>query len=322
MRNNGPVTNQEVELGDSDLLVSRTDASGVITFVNQKFVDISGFSEQELVGSPHNIVRHSDMPREAFADLWSTIRAGKPWEGLVKNRTKSGDHYWVRANVTPLIEDGKISGFISIRSKPDRSQVDQAQEAYAHLIAGSDKTLSVHEGTLVRRGWKQGIENASASMSGRLAAMFTMLVLAIMLVGWLGFSGMHKSNDSLRTVYEDRVIPEGQLAEIGDGLRANLHRVSMMALHLKDNDRAEISSLIAGVNEGSQKISALWAQYMATYLTEEEKLLAAEFQERRKVFLRDGLEPALAIAAQGDGTGLQKHHDAKLLPLFEDMHRG
>jgi len=94
VRNNGPVTNQEVELGDSDLLVSRTDVSGVITFVNQKFVDISGFSEQELVGSPHNIVRHSDMPREAFADLWSTIRAGKPWEGLVKNRTKSGDHYW------------------------------------------------------------------------------------------------------------------------------------------------------------------------------------------------------------------------------------
>ena len=74
-------------------------------------------------------------------------------------------------------------------------------------------------------------------MSGRLAAMFTMLILAIMLVGWLGFSGMRNSNDSLRTVYEDRVIPEGQLAEIGDGLRANLHRVSMMALHLKDGER-------------------------------------------------------------------------------------
>ena len=106
MRDNGPVTNKEVELGDSDLLVSRTDASGIITFANKNFVDISGFTEQELVGSPHNIVRHPDMPEGAFADLWSTIRAGKPWEGLVKNRTKSGDHYWVRANVTPLIEDG------------------------------------------------------------------------------------------------------------------------------------------------------------------------------------------------------------------------
>ena len=76
------------------------------------------------------------------------------------------------------------------------------------------------------------------------------------------------------------------------------------------------------MHEGSQKISAIWAQYMATYLTEEEKVLAADFQERRAVFLRDGLEPALAIAAQGDGAGLQKHHEAKLLPLFEDMHSG
>ena len=76
------------------------------------------------------------MPVEAFADLWSTIKAGKPWEGLVKNRTKSGDHYWVRANVTPLIEDGEISGFISIRSKPARSQVELAEQAYARLIAG------------------------------------------------------------------------------------------------------------------------------------------------------------------------------------------
>ena len=131
MRNNGPVTNQEVELGDGDLLVSRTDASGIITFVNQKFIDISGFSEEELVGSPHNVVRHPGMPKEAYADLWTTIKAGKPWEGLVKNRTKSGDHYWVRANVTPLIEDGRISGYISIRSKPARFQVDLAERAYA-----------------------------------------------------------------------------------------------------------------------------------------------------------------------------------------------
>jgi aerotaxis receptor len=321
LRNNGPMTNQEVELGDGDLLVSRTNASGTITFVNQKFIDISGFSEQELVGSPHNIVRHPGMPVEAFADLWSTIKAGKPWEGLVKNRTKSGNHYWVRANVTPLIEDGEISGFISIRSKPVRSQVEQAERAYARLIDKSDKALGIHEGVLVRRGWWQNAGSVLASMSGRLAAMFAMLILAILLVGWLGFSGMRNSNDSLRTVYEDRVIPEGQLAEIGDGLRANLHRVSMMALHLKDDERGEIASLISAVHEGSQKINALWAQYMATYLTEEEKVLATDFQERRAVFLRDGLEPALTIAAQGDGAGLQKHHDTKLLPLFEDMHR-
>jgi aerotaxis receptor len=321
VRNNGPITNQEVELGDGDLLVSRTDASGIITFVNQNFINISGFSEDELIGSPHNVVRHPDMPKEAYADLWSTIKSGRPWEGLVKNRTKTGDHYWVRANVTPLIEDGEISGFISIRSKPARSQVDIAERAYARLIDKSDRTLSVHEGVLVRRQWRQHVINAMASLSGRLAATFAMLVLAILLVGWLGFSGMRNSNDSLRTVYEDRVIPQGQLTEIGDHLRANLHRVSLIALDLKDGKPDDITSLTAAVNADSQTISALWAQYMATYLTEEEKVLAREFQERRTAFLRDGLEPALAIAARGDSLHLQEHHDSKLLPLFEDMHK-
>ncbi|GEO38491.1 PAS domain S-box-containing protein [Skermanella aerolata] len=319
MRNNGPVINQEVELDEGDLLVSRTNAGGTITFVNKKFVEISEFSEQELVGAPHNIVRHPDMPVEAFADLWATINDGKPWEGLVKNRTKSGKYYWVRANVTPLIEDGEISGFISIRSKPARAQVEAADQAYARIAAGSDRTLSVREGALVRRGWRQTAGNALASVSGRLAATFTMLILAILLVGWLGFSGMHNSNDSLRTVFEDRVVPQAQLAEIGAGLRANLHRISMMALHLKDGDRGGIATLTDEVGKGSRQTDALWAQYMATYLTEEEKLLAAAFQERRALFLRDGLEPALALVAGGDGTRLTEHHDARLLPLFEEM---
>lgn len=319
MRNNGPLTNQEVELEDGDLLVSRTDADGTITFANKKFVEISGYSEEELVGAPHNLVRHPDMPVAAFADLWATIRAGQPWEGLVKNRTKSGDHYWVRANVTPLIEDGEVCGFISIRSKPARSQVEMAEQAYSRIVAGSDRTLSVREGALVRRGWRQNAGNMLASVSGRLSATITMLILAILLVGWLGFSGMHNSNDSLRTVYEDRVVPQAQLAQIGDGLRANLHRISMMALHLKDGERDAIAPLTAEVNDGSRKINGLWAEYMATYLTEEEKILAAGFQDRRAVFLHDGLEPALAIAAQGDGARLREHHDRKLLPLFEDM---
>ncbi|MBX9635514.1 MAG: PAS domain-containing protein, partial [Magnetospirillum sp.] len=115
MRDNGSVTNHEILLKEGDLLVSRTDASGRITFVNQAFIDISGFTEQELIGAPHNLVRHPHMPKEAFADLWGTIKSGKPWEGFVKNRTKTGDYYWVRANVTPFIENGQIAGYVSIR---------------------------------------------------------------------------------------------------------------------------------------------------------------------------------------------------------------
>ncbi|WP_040849396.1 PAS domain-containing protein, partial [Nitrospirillum viridazoti] len=114
MRDTGPMTSREVELREGELLVSRTDPSGRITYANRAFIRVSGFSHEELIGAPHNLVRHPDMPKAAFADLWATIRAGRPWDGLVKNRTKGGDHYWVRANVTPVMEGGTVAGFISI----------------------------------------------------------------------------------------------------------------------------------------------------------------------------------------------------------------
>src|SRR5689334_15201835 len=120
MRDNGPITNTELLLPDNALLVSETDTGGRITFANDTFCAICGFSREELLGAPHNIIRHPHMPKVAFRDLWTTIKAGQPWEGLVKNRAKNGDFYWVRANVTPVMEGGKIKGYISIRTKPER----------------------------------------------------------------------------------------------------------------------------------------------------------------------------------------------------------
>jgi aerotaxis receptor len=111
MRMNLPVTLHEIELPDGEPLVSRTDTGGRIVFANQVFMDVCGFSNEELVGAPHSIVRHPDMPKAAFANLWATIKAGRPWEGLVKNRTKNGDFYWVQANVTPTMQDGEITGY-------------------------------------------------------------------------------------------------------------------------------------------------------------------------------------------------------------------
>src|SRR4051812_31120604 len=110
MRDNGTVTDHETTVPEGVFVVSRTDPAGVIQFANQAFVDISGFSRAELVGQPHNIVRHPDMPPEAFADLWSTLGAGQCWVGLVKNRRKDGGFYWVRSSVSPMIEAGKVVG--------------------------------------------------------------------------------------------------------------------------------------------------------------------------------------------------------------------
>ena len=152
MRDNGPITTTEVPLPEGTLLVSQTDTGGRIIFANDAFVEISGFKREELIGAPHSLVRHPHMPQAAFRDLWETVRAGKPWEGLVKNRTKTGDFYWVRANVTPVVEEGVLQGFISIRTRPERAEVMAAEAAYASLREGRGRNLKVRGGAVVHTG--------------------------------------------------------------------------------------------------------------------------------------------------------------------------
>ena len=117
-------------------LITTTDTRGVITYCNDEFVDISGFSREELVGQPHNVIRHPDMPSAVFQGMWGYLKAGKSWMGVVKNRTKTGDHYWVSAYVTPILENGKVVGYESVRVSPTREQVSRAEKLYPKLSAG------------------------------------------------------------------------------------------------------------------------------------------------------------------------------------------
>ncbi|WP_155636018.1 PAS domain-containing protein, partial [Burkholderia stagnalis] len=106
MRNNQPITQHEFEFPDDATLMSTTDTDSIITYANATFIQISGYAGEELEGQPHNLVRHPDMPKEAFADMWATLKGGEAWSALVKNRRKNGDHYWVRANAVPVMRNG------------------------------------------------------------------------------------------------------------------------------------------------------------------------------------------------------------------------
>lgn len=141
MKNNGPVTQHEVYFNGLDDLVSVTDLQGKIRFVNDDFVQISGFTREELIGSDHNLVRHSDMPPAAFKDLWHTVKRGENWRGIVKNRCKNGDHYWVEAFVSPIFKNGNIVGFQSVRSEPSKEQVSQAESLYQRMLANAGLDL-------------------------------------------------------------------------------------------------------------------------------------------------------------------------------------
>ncbi len=187
-----PVTNVEYVLEDAETVVSKTDLHGNITYINQDFINISGFSEAELIGAPQNIVRHPDMPVEAFADFWRTLKEGKAWTGLVKNRCKNGDHYWVEANAAPIIENQKIVGYASIRMKPTREQVQAAESAYRAIKAG-DKTLGIREGQAVKGTLTQHfslLKNLSLKTMLTLAAgSVGALFAGIGILAWLAMTG-------------------------------------------------------------------------------------------------------------------------------------
>lgn len=184
MKKNLPVTNNEVSLSAKVVITSTTDLKGAVTYVNQDFLDISGFTMDELMGKNHNVVRHPDMPPAAFADLWTTIKAGKPWMGLVKNRCKSGDFYWVDAFVTPVTIKGDITGYESTRVKPIKILTKRAAALYKKISAGKKlrlKSLGLLQQQILTGSLFQLLVFASLVVAGSLA-------LPVAGAAWFGLS--------------------------------------------------------------------------------------------------------------------------------------
>ena len=171
MRNNQPVTQREVDYSPNIRIISTTDLQGNITFINKDFVQISGFSEMELIGSPHNIVRHPDMPPAAYEDLWQTVKSGNTWRALVKNRCKNGDHYWVDAYVMPIVQNGKTIGYQSVRSKPSREQIAEAESLYAKMR--DDASLKIPH----NRSWKDWSISSKVGVVGGIAVLTSVILL-------------------------------------------------------------------------------------------------------------------------------------------------
>ena len=180
MRKNLPIVDRERILHADEYIVSKTDLKGRITYCNHAFVEISGFSEAELLGRAHNIVRHPDMPEAAFDDLWRALKAGDPWQGMVKNRCKDGSFYWVLANVNPIWQDGRMIGYMSLRTCPSRQQIDAAEKFYRELREHPQGGWTVRDG----RPARSGVRGRLAALAGIVTRkpMDSTLALAIVLL--------------------------------------------------------------------------------------------------------------------------------------------
>lgn len=171
---------EEYKLGPDAILMSTTDLDSYILYANPAFEEASGYSCEELIGQPHNLVRHPDMPREAFADLWSTLKTGQPWTGMIKNSRKNGGYYWVKGNAAPVIKGGKVSGYVSVRTTPARSDIEQAEALYAKMRAGEIRWRKLRKGVMVYTGVLSILSfNQTLSVAARIWSTLAFLVTAI-----------------------------------------------------------------------------------------------------------------------------------------------
>ncbi len=184
MRTNQPVTQVETLLPEGEFIYSRTDLKGVITEANEAFTNISGYRHDEMLGQPHNMVRHPDMPPAAFEDMWRDLQQGRPWRGVVKNRRKDGGFYWVIANASPVREKGQIVGYQSVRTCPSREEIKAAEGAYQRVNRG-DRSIRILHGRVVPR-----IRSPFTAFASLEAQPMIMGVLATLLSLALIFGGM------------------------------------------------------------------------------------------------------------------------------------
>ncbi|MBR7777168.1 methyl-accepting chemotaxis protein [Undibacterium rugosum] len=267
MSSQRPVTKREYVLSEGETIVSKTDLAGNITYANDDFVRVSGFTMDELMGAPQNIVRHPDMPAAAFADFWRTLQSGKAWNGLVKNRCKNGDYYWVETTAAPLVKNGKVVGYTSIRVKPERQQIRAAEFAYKALQRG-DPGLSVREGCVVRHSAAATLRNwLDLSVRDKLVLYCVLTTMILVLTAilpaaavsqhalWAAALGAVLTALFCRNLYRSIAEPLHQL-------EAHIHAMSSgdLSLRITVSDNNEISEAVQSLRVLQTNIKLLIGQ--------------------------------------------------------------
>ena len=318
MRNNQPVNDQEYVLSETQSPISRTDVNSNITFVNADFCEASGFTEDELIGQPHNLVRHPDMPPEAFVDMWHYLKAGRSWTGMVKNRRKDGAYYWVMANASPMWERGTVVGYASVRMKPSQDQIRQADAAYRQIRAG-DSGLRIVRGHVVRSGlggaWDQ---LTGLGISGRVNLMVGVMILVMLGIGLAGIVGMRSANQQVSAMYREAALATQYL----DTIARTQYRSQMdIATVLINQAPDKVPAIVSDIEQNSATITKTWDTYLTIGHEENEKTVQREFEALRAKYGAEGIKPALAALRTNDFVETQRIYKDIILPQFELLSR-
>lgn len=264
------VTQNEYPLDADTTLMSTTDLHSYMTHTNDTFVQVSGYSLQELLGQPHNMVRHPDMPKAAFADMWYTLQQGEPWSGIVKNRRKNGDHYWVRANAVPMVRNGQMTGYMSIRTRATAEEVAAVEPLYKALNEGRCKKR-IHKGLVVSKSWlgKLPAMPLRWRVRGVMAVLFLLLATS---AGWAALAASAVAVLAGTLIFEQQIVRPvenvaRQALKVATGERnsvQHLNRSDELGLTLRAIGQLglmcrwlinDVSSQVVSVRDGSDRLA-------------------------------------------------------------------
>lgn len=285
MKKNLPVTDIEVEVPVRSTIVSKTDLRGRITYANDAFVSVSGFSQEELIGKNHNLVRHPDMPPAAFEQLWKTIRAGNPWSGVVKNRTKDGNFYWVEATVVPIRKEDQVIGYMSVRQRASREKIEAAESLYKTLWEGKQKLRlpNIRSFLSIRSGFVAG----------------GAFVIALMVIGGaLGLTGLGKSNATIEGIQNGYL---GAMSDVSSIDRALLDfRAAIPEYTGEESSKKEVLTKVQAARDAIRKgLSNLKNNsYLRSDLTRQVNLLESDVQQ-----LSDRVIVPIEFSLEGNRLG-------------------
>lgn len=269
------VTQNEYPLDDDTTLMSTTDLHSYMTHTNDTFVQVSGYSLQELIGQPHNLVRHPDMPKAAFADMWYTLQKGEPWSGIVKNRRKNGDHYWVRANAVPMVRQGQMTGYMSIRTRATAEEIAAVEPLYKALNEGRCNKR-IHKGLVVRKGWlgKMPAMPLRWRVRAAMAILFALLAATLFATsaGWVSLAASAVVMLVGTALFEQQIVRPvenvaRQALKVATGERnsvQHLNRSDELGLTLRAVGQLglmcrwlinDVSSQVVSVRDGSDRLA-------------------------------------------------------------------
>ena len=303
MKQNLPVTSRHTDIPPGITLVSKTDLKGVITYANEAFVNASGYALDELLGHSHNIVRHPDMPCAAFEDMWHTLKSGKPWRGIVKNRCKDGGYYWVDACVVPIKRNDQVIGYMSVRKHATTSAIDAAQARYRDMTAGTSKPQPRLPDWLgIRTGMRAG----------------SLFVALLMLAGGaLGIGGLNLADNALTQLYHAQLAPITAIGKIE--ARLSDSRTTMMEIRLARHESAnnhlqgQLAGQISKLRTNRDEIHTLLDQLagMDAQVAQQKSILTHALAQ----YTNDGLRPVEQAVEHDGPKQVEQLIKQQVLPL-------